>query len=89
MWETPIRVITAALGRAARVSLCRSPLWSIPISITAYRVSSSSRNRVAGIPISLFWFPSVLGSTESGKTAAQNSLVVVLPTLPVTPTTSG
>ena len=45
---------------------------------------------VRGRPSSLFWLPSVLMVLPRAlRAVAQNSLVVVLPTLPVTPTTLG
>ena len=45
---------------------------------------------VLGTPISVFWFPSFLRVLYRREaTAAMNSLVVVFPTLPVTPTVMG
>ena len=62
----------------------------MPISTTAYSVSLPMRNMVRGRPSSLFWLPSVLMVFPKPSMAAQHiCLVVVLPTLPVTPTTLG
>jgi len=67
-----------------------SPAWFIPISMAAARCSARSRNRDSGKPISLLKLPSVFNTGPSGRSAAANSsLVLVLPTEPVTPTTLG
>ena len=66
--ETPIIVMMPALGRAQRVRRSISPAWSMPISTTAYSVSSVGRNSVLGTPMSLFWLPSVFeGLAEGGE----------------------
>ncbi len=65
-----------------------SPNSLMPISTTAAAYSGESRSTVSGTPIWLFWFPSVLRTFFPAETAsAAISLVVVFPTLPVTPTT--
>ena len=63
-------VSTATSGRTARVMGSISPKPLIPISMTASRVSSVSPKRVRGIPISLFWLPSVLRILPKGERAA-------------------
>ncbi len=63
-----------------------SPGWFIAISITAVRCSGLSRSSVSGTPQWLFRFPSVRSvGAAVASAAATRSLVVVLPTLPVTP----
>ena len=65
-----------------------SPKSDMPISSTAASVSSSMRNTVSGMPISLFRLPCVyIVRNFAFSTAAVISLVVVLPTEPVMPTT--
>ena len=60
----------------------------MPISTTATWCSLRIRSSVRGTPISLLKFPSVFSTRYfSASTAAMNSLVLVLPTLPVMPTT--
>ena len=60
----------------------------MPVSITAASCSAMSRSSVSGAPISLLRFPSVRSvSYFCASTAAIISLVVVLPTEPVTCTT--
>ena len=67
----------------------RPPTY-IPISRTAARCSGPRRRSVSGSPISLFWLPSLLSvGIAAARTAAVASLVDVLATLPVMPTTSG
>ena len=62
----------------------------MPISKTAACTLSSSSKTVAGRPSSLLWLPSDRRVRYlADRTAAIKSLVVVLPTLPVTPTVSG
>ncbi len=88
MCEVPIFVMTAISGRAAAVIRDSSPKWFMPISSTAARVDFSMRSTVSGMPTSLFRLPSVLRVSQCcPSTAATISLVVVLPTEPVTPTT--
>ena len=90
MWDRPMQVMTPTSGLAQRDSRLISPAWFMPISMTAYCVPASIWNRVRGRPSSLFWLPSVLMvAPRALRAVAQNSLVVVLPTLPVTPTTLG
>ena len=60
----------AALGRAQRVRRSISPAWSMPISTTAYSVSSVRRNSVLGTPMSLFWLPSVLRVLPKAESTA-------------------
>ena len=60
----------------------------MPVSITAASCSGMSRSSVSGAPMSLLRFPSVRSvSYFCVSTAAIISLVVVLPTEPVTCTT--
>ena len=62
-----------------------SPAWSIPSSTTHTSCPFSSFSRVRGTPMSLLKFPSVLWTRNlAPRTAATMSLVVVLPTDPVT-----
>ena len=68
--ETPIIVMMPALGRAQRVRRSISPAWSMPISTTAYSVSSVRRNSVLGTPMSLFWLPSVLRVLPKAESTA-------------------
>ncbi len=88
IWETPILVITAHSGRATRTILAISPGILIPISITAISCLSERRHIMRGRPTWLFIFPSVFRVQNPVDSAiATISFVVVLPTLPVTPTT--
>ena len=87
MCDVPILVITEIVGFAIFVKRLISLKWFIPISITAASWSFKF-NIVNGSPILLLLFPSVfkvLYFFES--TLAITSLVLVFPTLPVTPTT--
>ena len=81
-------VMTAISGRAAAVMREISPKWFMPISATMTSVSRVMRSRVSGRPISLLRLPSVFcARNPCDTTAYSSSLVVVLPTEPVTPTT--
>ena len=56
--------------------------------MTAISQVSSSRNKVSGTPMELLRFPSVASTLNRRESdAAINSLVVVFPLVPVTPTT--
>ncbi|OPZ61646.1 MAG: hypothetical protein BWY85_02343 [Firmicutes bacterium ADurb.Bin506] len=79
---------TPTSGRATAARADISPIARMAISATATSCPISSLSRVKGRPISLFMLPSV-ASTDlpAPSTAAIISLVVVLPALPVTPTT--
>ncbi len=83
-------VITATCGRASAASAAISPGALVPISITAERVACRSRSSVSGTPSALLNERS-LATTDprDASAAATSSLVVVLPLLPVMPTTSG
>ena len=84
--DVPMFVITAIVGFAIFVSLLISPKWFIPISITAASWSFKL-NIVNGSPISLLLFPCVFKVLYfCDITFATMSLVLVFPTLPVTPT---
>ena len=88
MCEVPMLVMTAISGCAAAVMREISPKWFMPISATMTSVSRVMRKSVSGRPISLFKLPSVFRALNfCFKTAYSSSLVVVLPTEPVTPTT--
>src|ERR687890_658876 len=68
-----------------------SPLCVAPISRTKTSVLSSAARTVRGNPISLLKLPAVAETRRplDRKTASRASLTVVLPTVPVTPTTLG
>ena len=70
MWDTPMQVMSPAEGRAARLRRSISPKALMPISTTAYRVVGSRRKRVLGMPISLFWLPSVLMVSPKAESTA-------------------
>ena len=87
-WHGPIFVMTHVSGFAIFASRCISPKSLIPISRTAISSSSRSRNTVSGRPSSLLKFPAVFKTRYfCASTAAIISFVLVLPTLPVIPTT--
>ena len=87
-WQSPILVITHMSGCAILDNLSISPKSLIPISRTATSSSSVSLKTVSGSPISLLKLPSVFNTLYfSDKTELIVSLVLVLPTLPVIPTT--
>src|SRR5918997_5167274 len=68
-----------------------SPGWVAPISRTRTSVRGSATSTVRGSPISLLKFPAVAETFFPAyrSRVARASLVVVLPTLPVMPITSG
>ena len=67
---------------------CISPKWLMPSSMTAASVSGPMRKMVSGTPSSLLKFFSVRRVLNlRARTQATISLVVVLPELPVMPTT--
>ena len=84
----PTFVTTPTCGAAMAASRRISPARLIPISTTATSCPASSPSSVSGRPTRLFRFPS-LRSTRQRAAAIANaiSLVVVLPLLPVMPTT--
>ncbi|CDA73452.1 unknown [Ruminococcus sp. CAG:579] len=87
MCEWPILVITATVGSQHIESREISPKCDIPISMTAACVSLLRLKSVSGRPISLLWLPSVFKVLYFLETtSAIISFVVVLPTLPVMPT---
>ena len=87
-WATPTLVITPMSGLATRVSSSISPRAHMPISSTAAWWLRSSRKMVWGRPTSVFWLPRFFSVWYFALNTVQiNSLVVVFPTLPVTPTT--
>ena len=87
-WQVPMFVITQVSGLAILASLVISPKSLIPISSTAISSSSRRRNTVSGRPSSLLKFPCVFKVRYFWlSTDAITSLVLVLPTLPVIPTT--
>ena len=86
--ERPMSVYTAMSGLAIAPSLCISPKLLMPSSTTAASVSGPMRKSVSGTPSSLLKFFSVLSVRNfRPRTRAIISLAVVLPELPVTPTT--
>ena len=88
MCDTPMFVITAYCGRATAARRAISPKSLMPISTTAASCSGRRRNIVSGSPIWLFWLPSVfMVRKQEERARATISFVVVLPTLPVMPTT--
>ena len=88
IWDTPILVITAVCGLAISTSRAISPGRLIPISKIASSVSGSNSNIIRATPIWLFQFPCVFTTRYFfSNTALIISLVVVFPTLPVTPIT--
>ena len=87
IWLTPIFVITAALRESRVERRFISPFSLIPISITAASSSGAIFIIVTGTPIWLLAFPAVLNTlSPPDRAQAIISLVVVFPTLPVTPT---
>ncbi len=81
-------VTTATCGRASAASGAISPGWFMPISQTQNRASSGSRARVSGTPQWLLCEAAAAWVGPIADSAARSiSLVVVLPTLPVTATT--
>ena len=88
MWLVPTLVMTATLGRAARLMRVSSPAWFMPISTTRSWASSGAAKMVRGTPMRLLKLPAVACTRRPApRPAASISLVVVLPTEPVTPTT--
>ena len=80
------RVTTPTSGSAISASRASSPRCDIPISTTADSCASSSRSSVSGTPYSLFRLPSDFRTRNRAASSAANiSLVVVLPTEPATP----
>ena len=65
-----MQVMTAPAGFAASVSFRISPRPCMPISTTAYSTLLSRRNSVFGMPISLFWLPSVLSVLPKAENTA-------------------
>ena len=81
-------VITAQVGFTTAAMRAISPGMLTPISTTAAVWSFFRPHTVMGTPTWLFWFPAVFSTRNLAVRAwATISLAVVLPTLPVTPTT--
>ncbi len=85
-------VMIAAWGRTRRASGVISPAWFMPISNTANSASSGRRARVNGTPIWLLKLAALACVGRFGRPPASSarrsaSLVLVLPTLPVTAAT--
>ena len=81
-------VTTAMVGRAMSHSQAMWPAPRAPISMTATSVSSWALTRVRGTPSSLLKLFSLAVTTwRRPRAAAVRSLVEVLPTEPVMPTT--
>ena len=71
-----------------RTSFSMSSGWLAPISITAISVSGVMLSKLSGTPISLFKLPLVAVTLNfRSSTAAIRFLVVVLPFVPVRPST--
>ena len=88
MWLVPTLVIAATRGRAAAARRSISWGWFMPISTTRTCASSGASSRVMGTPMRLLKLPAVAWVRQVVPSeAASMSLVVVLPTEPVTPTT--
>ncbi len=87
-WAAATLVTTPTSGRATRASSVMWPWPRAPISSTTHRASSEALSRVSGRPSSLLNDRSLaaVGKLEP-RHAATRSLVVVLPTEPVMPTT--
>ncbi len=88
VWARPTLTTTPTSGDAIDARAAISPRRLIPISSTAYLCAGSSWSTTAGKPMRLFKLPAVAwhAATEP-RSAAQISFVVVLPALPVMPTT--
>ena len=83
-----MRVIVATSGSASVVSARISPAADMPSSSTAAVWRGSSRSSVSGRPYWLLRLPSVFSTgPRAPSSSAVMSLVVVLPTEPVTATT--
>ena len=89
MWLVPTFVTAATFGSAIRESAESSPGRSIPISSTSTSSPGDADRIVSGTPTRLLWFPSVACvRLHVDSAAASIDLVVVLPTDPVTATTT-
>ena len=87
-WAGPALITSPTSGRASAARCAISPGWFAPISITAQRCMSSSRHSVNGTPMWLLRLPCVTRQGPSSlRIAPVISLTVVLPLLPVMPTT--
>ena len=81
-------VKSIAVGCTIAASGAISPKCDTPISTTAASCSGSTRNSVSGTPSWLLKFFSVFSTFQRcDSTDATISFAVVLPTLPVTPST--
>ncbi len=79
-------VTTPTSGRATRASVSMSPTRRAPISTTTQRAASGALSSVSGRPSSLLKERSLAAVPKvDDRQAASRSLVVVLPTDPVTP----
>ena len=79
-------MITATCGRASRASGAISPAWFMPISATQNARRAAGAPASAARPNGCCRTPPPHGSGRRGQAARSISLVVVLPTLPVTAT---
>ena len=90
MWTGPTLVTTAQSGRISAASGAISPGWFVPASKTPKRLSRGIARRLLGSPRELFQLPSVFAVGPSAPSRCEvSSLTVVLPALPVMPTTVG
>ncbi len=86
-WPALITRPTVGSAIAARCAISRR--WFAPISMTAQRCAASSRHSVSGTPMWLLRLPCVTRhGPSSARIAPVISLTVVLPLLPVMPTTT-
>ena len=89
MWEVPMVVTQASEGEHAPARREISPGWFMPSSQTTTSESSGAASSVSGMPMRLLRLPAVAWvRRQAPKPARSMSFVVVLPTEPVTPTTS-
>ena len=89
MWLVPTLVIAASAGWHAAARRSISWAWFMPSSQTTTSASSGVESTVRGPPMRLLRLPRVAWQRRwEPKPAASISLVVVLPTDPVTATTS-
>ncbi len=89
MWLVPTLVITASVGAQQAAMRAISFGWFMPISHTSTSASSGAESTVRGRPMRLFKLPCVAWTRRAvAMPVRRRSFVVVLPTEPVTPTTS-
>ena len=88
MWLVPTLVMTASVGLQAAARRSISCGWFMPSSQTSTSASSGAESTVSGRPMRLLRLPVVAWTRAPVAMPVRSmSLVVVLPTDPVTPTT--